>query len=160
MAEDASQATFLQLHLKCRQFEPGRRLRPWLYTIARNQAIDLGRRSRRRKMASLPPTAAHGSLEIEGRSRGGPARAADYLSALEAMEEREKARRAVDSLPGKLRQVLLLVVYQGLKYREAARVLGIPAGTVKSRMNKAFHSLREAFFAAGLDAAGGRRAEL
>ena len=55
LAEDACQATFLQLHLKCRQFEPGRRLRPWLYAIARNQAIDLGRRSRRRKTEVCVP---------------------------------------------------------------------------------------------------------
>jgi len=35
-AEDAFQATFLQVHLKCQQFEPGRKVRPWLYTIATN----------------------------------------------------------------------------------------------------------------------------
>jgi RNA polymerase sigma-70 factor, ECF subfamily len=53
LAEDAFQATFLQLHLKCHQFEPGRRLRPWLYTIAGNQATDLLRRNRRHKAMSL-----------------------------------------------------------------------------------------------------------
>src|SRR5262245_40098150 len=40
MAEDAFQATFLQVHLKANQFEDGRAVRPWLYTIATNQAID------------------------------------------------------------------------------------------------------------------------
>src|SRR5580658_542415 len=40
MAEDAFQATFLQVHLKCGQFEEGRKFRPWVYTIATNQAID------------------------------------------------------------------------------------------------------------------------
>merc|ERR1712196_63951 len=43
MAEDAFQATFLQVHLKCDQFESGRKLRPWLYAIATNQAIDAQR---------------------------------------------------------------------------------------------------------------------
>ena len=38
LAEDAFQATFLQLHLKCDQFDPGRKLRPWLYMIATNKA--------------------------------------------------------------------------------------------------------------------------
>src|SRR3954452_24217163 len=47
MAEDAFQAALLQVHLKCQQFEPGRAVRPWLYTIAPNQAIDAQRRSRR-----------------------------------------------------------------------------------------------------------------
>ena len=53
LAEDAFQATFLQLHRKCRQFEPGRALRPWLYRIAANQANDLLRRNRRHKLMSL-----------------------------------------------------------------------------------------------------------
>src|SRR6476620_4143506 len=53
MAEDAFQAAFLQVHLKCAQYEAGRAVRPWLYTIATNQAIDAQRRSRRHRMVSL-----------------------------------------------------------------------------------------------------------
>ena len=53
LAEDAFQNTFLQVHLKCRQFEPDRRLRPWLYKIATNQAVDLLRQNRRHKAASF-----------------------------------------------------------------------------------------------------------
>src|SRR6478672_6904929 len=53
MAEDAFHAAFLQVHLKCRQYEAGRAVRPWLYTIATNQAIDAQRRSRRHRMVSL-----------------------------------------------------------------------------------------------------------
>ena len=57
MAEDVFQQTFLQVHLKCEQFEPGRKVRPWLYTIATNQAIDYRRRNRRHRLSSLNPTA-------------------------------------------------------------------------------------------------------
>src|ERR1700684_2915303 len=53
MAEDTFQATFLQVHLKCDQFEEGRRFRPWLYTIATNQAIDAQRRNKRHRNLSL-----------------------------------------------------------------------------------------------------------
>src|SRR5271168_1722475 len=53
MAEDAFQATFLQVHRKCDQFEEGRRFRPWLYTIATNQAIDAQRRNKRHRNLSL-----------------------------------------------------------------------------------------------------------
>src|SRR5271156_5150774 len=53
MAEDAFQTTFLQVHLKCDQFEAGRRFRPWLYTIATNQAIDAQRRNKRHRGVSL-----------------------------------------------------------------------------------------------------------
>src|SRR5689334_8866009 len=53
MAEDAFQATFLQVHLKSHQFEEGRKFRPWLYTIATNQAIDAQRRNKRHRNISL-----------------------------------------------------------------------------------------------------------
>src|SRR6187399_215843 len=61
MAEDAFQAAFLQVHLKCQQYEPGRAVRPWLYTIATNQAIDAQRRNRRHRMVSLDRTGAKDS---------------------------------------------------------------------------------------------------
>src|ERR1700682_3706408 len=53
LAEDAFQGTFLQVHLKCDQFEEGRKVRPWLYTVATNQAIDAQRRNKRHRMISL-----------------------------------------------------------------------------------------------------------
>src|ERR1700757_5179040 len=56
MAEDAFQSTFLQVHLKCDQFDPERRFRPWLYTIATNQAIDAQRRNKRHRGISLDRT--------------------------------------------------------------------------------------------------------
>ncbi len=64
LAEDAFQTTFLQVHLKCRQFAPGRRLRPWLYTIAANQAVDLLRRNRRHKAVSLGTAAGDGGAHL------------------------------------------------------------------------------------------------
>src|SRR5277367_1683793 len=57
MAEDTFQTTFLQVHLKCDQFEEGRKFRPWLYTIATNQAIDAQRRNRRHRSVSLDRSA-------------------------------------------------------------------------------------------------------
>jgi RNA polymerase sigma-70 factor (ECF subfamily) len=144
MAEDVFQATFLQVHLKREQFEQGRRFRPWLYTIATNQAIDAQRRNRRHRMASL-----------DGRSSGSDEVGAliDMLTAeghtaaeqLEAQEAREWIREAVDALPDPLKSTLLLVYHQGMKYREAADVLGIPVGTVKSRLNSALLKLNESW---------------
>jgi RNA polymerase sigma-70 factor (ECF subfamily) len=51
----------------------------------------------------------------------------------------------VDNLPEPLRAALALVYYQGLKYREAAEALGVPVGTVKSRMHTALLKLNEAW---------------
>ena len=53
LAEDAFQNTFLQVHSKSHLFDGKRKFRPWLYTIATNQAIDLQRRNKRHQLASL-----------------------------------------------------------------------------------------------------------
>jgi len=145
MAEDTFQAAFLQVHLKCDRFEPGRRVRPWLYTVATNQAIDAQRRNRRHRMVSLDRRASAGGQDEEAGSlvelldgdEPGP------VDRLESDEQARRVRKAVDRLPESLRQVLLLVYYQGLKYREAADVLSIPVGTVKSRLHAAIRKLEQ-----------------
>ncbi|MGO8689674.1 MAG: RNA polymerase sigma factor [Thermoguttaceae bacterium] len=147
LAEDAAQATFLRLHLKCRQFEQGRGLRPWLHAIANNQAVDLLRRNRRHKAVSLSTPVRDAGADEQRRPLGDLLQTKDagVVAGLESVEDRQRTRLAMDKIPAKLRQVLLLVVYQGLKQREAATLLGIARGTVKSRMDKALRSLREAF---------------
>jgi RNA polymerase sigma-70 factor (ECF subfamily) len=143
MAEDTFQQTFLQVHLKCDQYEPGRKVRPWLYTVATNQAIDAQRRNRRHRMVSLDrrlgsEDADAGTLvEMLAQEEAGPA------DALQATEQQEHVRQQIDQLPEQLRQVIHLVYYQGLKYREAADVLSIPVGTVKSRLHAAIQKLNE-----------------
>ena len=144
MAEDAFQQTFLQVHLKSDQFEPGRKVRPWLYTVATNQAIDAQRRNRRHRMASLDrrlgsdgDTEAGALVDILVQDDPGP------MELLESTEHREYVRQLVDELPEQLKQVVVLVYYQGLKYREAADTLAIPVGTVKSRLHAAIQKLDE-----------------
>jgi RNA polymerase sigma-70 factor, ECF subfamily len=143
MAEDAFQAAFLQVHLKCQQYEEGRAVRPWLYTIATNQAIDAQRRSRRHRMVSLDRA---GSKEGEDVGK-----LLDLLTSKErtpeaqlgAAERRDWLAQAVDQLPDGLKDVIGLVYFQELKYREAAEALNIPVGTVKSRMHAAVAKLTE-----------------
>lgn len=145
MAADVFQATFLQLHSKCNQFQEGRKLRPWLYTIATNQAIDAQRRNRRHRMVSLDSVSGSGDddvvklLDLMASNELGP----EEVYGLK--EDRNWVRQAVLDLPEHLRGVITLVYYQGLKYREAADVLDIPVGTVKSRMHTALLKLNEVF---------------
>jgi RNA polymerase sigma-70 factor, ECF subfamily len=144
MAEDVFQQTFLQVHLKCEQFEEGRKVRPWLYTVATNQAIDCQRRNKRHRMASLDRRAQHDFEGEQGaliESVGGIE--ADPGDAVESAEQQTQVRRAVEALPEQTRQVVMLVYFQGLKYREAADILGIPVGTVKSRLHAAIEKLSE-----------------
>ncbi len=148
MAEDVFQATFLQVYLKKENFEDGRRFRPWLYTIATNQAIDAQRRNKRHRMVSIDQRSGTddevGAL-VEMLS-GGDQTADDQMAAEEA---REWVRSAVGDLPETLKSAVLLVYHQGMKYREAADVLGIPVGTVKSRLHAALLKLNESWLAAG-----------
>jgi RNA polymerase sigma-70 factor (ECF subfamily) len=143
MAEDVFQATFLQIYVKRDRFEAGRRFRPWLYTVATNQAIDAQRRNRRHRMVSLDQKSGNdeeGDLMSVVSSAGPTA-----VENLEDEEAREWVRGAVDDLPETLRAALILVYHQGLKYREAADVLGIPVGTVKSRLHAALLKLNRAW---------------
>jgi len=145
-ADDVYQQTFLQIHLKCDTFEPGRKVRPWLYTVATNQAIDSIRRNKRHVMVSLDKSAgntysAYGHdesasvgemLDDSGKEPG---------ENVEEDETRLEVRDAVDGLPEPVRQVVVLVYFQGLKYREAAEILDIPVGTIKSRLHAAIKIL-------------------
>ena len=142
MAEDAFQGTFLQVHLKCNQFDSQRRFRPWLYAIATNQAIDVGRRNKRHRMASLDQS---NQADHDQRTSSWAEKlvgtSPDPRAAASKAEEGRWVDRAVASLGEPMQQVVHLVYYQGLKYREAAETLGIPVGTVKSRLHAAIGRL-------------------
>ncbi|HKB37416.1 MAG TPA: RNA polymerase sigma factor [Gemmataceae bacterium] len=146
LAEDVFQNTFLQLYLKSGQYEPGRPVRPWLYTIATHQAIDALRRGARHQAVSLDvqrETSGDGEAQtlmdlLENREPG-------PLDIAHGQERRQRVRAAVDQLPAFLRQVLVMAYYQGLKYREIADILDIPVGTVKSRLHAALVKLQEAW---------------
>ena len=146
LAEDVFQNTFLQVYLKSSQYEPGRPVRPWLYTIATHQAIDALRRNARHQVLSLEQKredSNNGELRslLDSLESRGPA----PLDNLSTEECKERVRASVDRLPDFLREVVILAYYQGLKYREIADILDIPVGTVKSRLHTALNKLQEAW---------------
>jgi RNA polymerase sigma-70 factor (ECF subfamily) len=143
IAEDAFQATFLQVHLKCNQFEIDRRFRPWLYTIATNQAIDAQRRNKRHRMVSLDRGSTDDGDDAAKLANLLVSSGSSPVQQVSEAERGEWLRGALDELPESLRQVINLVYYQGLKYREAADIMGIPVGTVKSRLHAAILKLNE-----------------
>ena len=152
LAEDAFQNTFLQVHLKCDSFDDGRRFRPWLYTVATNQAIDARRRTKRHRIMSLDRT----GTSDEGSEVG---KLLDLLESNESnpllqassAEQQAWVRQAMDDLPEHLSCVLNLVYFQGLKYRDAAEALDIPVGTVKSRVHAAVLNLHSAWKASHVE---------
>ena len=141
LAEDVFQTTFLQVHLKRDLFESGRKFRPWLYTIATNQAIDTQRRNRRHRRLSLDQAnRASGEdlgtlMEVVATNEATPADEA------EVAEQAEWVRNAVDNLPEPLQHAVRLVYFRGMKYRDAAKTMSVPVGTVKSRLHSAIQRL-------------------
>ena len=96
LAEDVFQNTFLQLYLKSGHYETGRRVRPWLYTIATHQAVDALRRNGRHQAVSLEAareTADDG--EADGLSASLEGRNPEPFDAASGREQAERVRAAV-----------------------------------------------------------------
>jgi len=139
-AEDVFQETFLQVHISADTFDVSRRLRPWLFTIAANKGRDFLRRKGRRQALEL-------SAPVGG-SDGGDSRPTSFVDLMEIdvpapeaglneQERDEQVQRALGGLSPPLREILLLAYFQRLSYAQIAEDLGIPLGTVKSRLHAA-----------------------
>lgn len=136
-AEDLFQETFLQVHLAIETFDSSRSFRPWVFTIAANKARDWLRRNSQRKAAAL-------SAPID-EEQGEGLSFVDLLQAdlpmpsqtAESQETQQRVRQCVDELPNHLREILLLAYFDRFAYKEIAQMLGVPLGTVKSRLHAA-----------------------
>jgi RNA polymerase sigma-70 factor (ECF subfamily) len=151
LAEDVFQMTFLRVHEKCRLFANDRRFRPWLYSIATHQAIDTLKKEALRRAVSLDEQHSVNDNDLGTLLN---MLKSPVASPLEQAEEHERAawtRRAVDALPDHQRVVLLMIFFQGLKYREVAEILQLPVGTIKSRVYKALLALNTAWRRQHLD---------
>ncbi len=141
MAEDAFQTTFVRVFQKSEQFDISRKFRPWLYGIATYQAIDLKRRNKRRSFQSLDIQ----TTGSDSRESTQAANIADYrqstVDPLEQAELRSRMEAAIEEVGEPGRSALELVYLQGLPYRDAAEILDVPVGTVKSRVHAAIRKL-------------------
>lgn len=140
LAEEVVQASFMRLHQHRHDFQPDRRVRPWLYTIATHLAIDALRRAARHPTTSLD--AEHGDEATLKDLLVGPSE--DPAARMEQEERGQWLHKAVDELPQHLREALNLVYFGGLNYADAARRLGIPLGTLKSRLHESLVKLNGA----------------
>lgn len=141
MAEDAFQLTFVRVYQKAEQFDLTRRFRPWLYSVATNQAIDLKRRNKRRVHQSLDITASNSESRASSQAASIPDHRQSDIDPLVDEEFRDQMRSAVEQLGEPGRSALELVYLQGLPYRDAAEILDVPVGTVKSRVHSAIRKL-------------------
>jgi RNA polymerase sigma-70 factor (ECF subfamily) len=128
LAEDAAQEAFVRAWQHLPGYRPRSPFRNWVYRIATNVAVDALRRERE--------TADVDALPLASPDEGPEA-------AVEGKERGERVRQAVLALPPASRAVLVLREYEGLSYQGIADALGIPIGTVMSRLNYARNRLRE-----------------
>jgi RNA polymerase sigma-70 factor (ECF subfamily) len=142
-AEDVFQTSCLMVHLKCDQFEQGRRFRPWLYAVATNAAIDAQRREKRHRAVSLDRSRKDARHDEPRMTDMLLSEEPSPLAEASRLESGEWVQGALAELSDQMRDVINLVYFQGLKYREAAEVLNVPVGTIKSRMNAAVNKLYE-----------------
>ena len=137
LAEDIFQETFLQLHLSAGAFDPTRRLKPWLFTIAANKARDAMRSRTRRQAAPLDATIAGGGDSESRYADLMPSNIPDPSESLVNLETRRAVQTIVQDMPENLRTVLLLNYFHDFAYKEIAEMLNLPLGTIKSRLHAA-----------------------
>lgn len=140
-AEDCAQEVFLRIYSHLGSYEPQAKFTTFLFRIARNLWIDRVRTA-----------AVHGkplSLEAPSGREGGAlqdriaSRAQGPVEILAREEQQQALRRAIDQLPDEQKAVVILSEIQGLKYQDIGEILGVPVGTVKSRMHTAMDRLKE-----------------
>jgi len=139
LADDVFQETFLQVYQSAGTFDPERRFRPWLFTIAANKGRDMLRKKGRRQEVDIH--ASVGGGQGEGRSTSFvdlmEVRVESPQNGVLSEEQDRLVDRALSALSPPLREILLLAYFQRLSYQQVAEELGIPLGTVKSRLHAA-----------------------
>jgi RNA polymerase sigma-70 factor (ECF subfamily) len=150
LAEDCAQEVFLKIYRVRERYRPRARFLTYLFHIARNHWIDV---YRHRKIG--PQTV---SADAGGRGGEGGGLAADLVGPSESPgdqirrgELRAGLARAIGSLSADHQEVFLLAQVESLKYAEIGQILGIPVGTVKSRMHAAVRQVREALSREGFE---------
>ncbi|MCX7007822.1 MAG: sigma-70 family RNA polymerase sigma factor [Kiritimatiellaeota bacterium] len=129
-AEDVAQETFLRVWRYRTRYRPTAKFTTFLFTLARHAWADHLRRAQKQERV----------VEHVG------AEAVPHdATAQDAARQRLDAQVALAALPEKMRLVVVMSLYQGLKYEEIGAVLGVPVGTVKSRMFLAMARLKDVF---------------
>lgn len=137
LVEDVFQETFLQLFTSRESFDQNRPLRPWLFTIAANKAKDALRKWQRTAAVPIGTMADSQELSFDDMLN---TVTADTTMPYDEMQKNETASRVgqiVADMPESLREILILAYFQKFSYKQMAEILGIPIGTVKSRLHTA-----------------------
>ena len=135
-ARDATQETFLAAFRNLRGFRGEARVSSWLHRIAVNQCISRQRRAKVRSESALDDEEERHATSFATPLTHSPARVAEHR------QETAAVRRAINSLPVELRQVVVMKEFEELTFREIADALELPLSTVKSRLYTALKQLQ------------------
>lgn len=130
-ARDLSQEAFVKAYQARARFDETRPFYPWLYRIIKNHCLNFVTRRHR-----------HVSLDDENEHREIPSPAATPLEDLETGERKRLVRAALDRLSEDHREIIVLKDFKDHSYKEIAGILGVPIGTVMSRLYYARQTLR------------------
>ena len=127
-ADDLVQDTLVRALTKGHLWQPGTDIRAWLFTIMHNQFVNTVRRDMRET----------GTVDIERLSP-------TLVATTDPTGRRQLAEldRALARLPAEQREVILLIGMEGMAYENAAQILGVPVGTIRSRLSRGRERLRE-----------------
>jgi RNA polymerase sigma-70 factor (ECF subfamily) len=136
-AEDVAQEAFLSLHRHGHRFRREARFSTFVYRVAANAALNRRRTlGRNRNRINELKVSQQAGFDL-------PAAPRDPEDAAAGSEARDRVQEALLDLPPDLRVAVLLYDIEGQSYQDVARALGIPEGTVKSRIHRARNALRE-----------------
>jgi RNA polymerase sigma-70 factor (ECF subfamily) len=153
VAEDLFQETFVRVVRSLGEFHPDASLSTWIYTIARNLALDHLKARRRHREVALDSEASEDRgrvIYFKDVLRSGAAEPGERAEATEA--ERRVAGALAGLTPAK-REALVLRIYAGLPYGEIAKIVKAPVGTVKFRVHEAVQDLAKLLGARGTSGA-------
>jgi RNA polymerase sigma-70 factor, ECF subfamily len=136
--QDIVQESFVRAYRNRASYKPVAKFSTWMYTIATNLAKSFLRRRKLRRVFSFSRSADEPEPIYEVPDENARA---DAL--LEANQRQERIQQALDELPNRYREIVVLRDIQELSYEEIAAITGLPMGTVKSRINRARALLQE-----------------
>lgn len=125
LGQDSAQETFITMQKQIKRYEAKSSFETWLLGIAHNQCRNLARKRRR------DPISLDYALEVGGADHSGQ------------VADNQVLRSALAQLSDEHREVVLMHEIEGMTYLEISQVVGVPEGTVKSRLYHAFKNLRE-----------------
>ena len=147
-ADDVVQETFLRAYRSWHTFEPGSECRKWLFTICRNVFLRLRERERRR----VDYGGDDAQLEALASGQENVGAMAEHAEILSRIDLAPALDRAIGELPEVFRSAVALVDVEGMAYNEAASVLGVPVGTIRSRLFRGRRLLQESLVMYARDA--------